>query len=72
MKSDPAILGDTEPAVIELQSRPFSPPTAEMANAPRIPAIASLGLTISNPPTQAQVQAVANKVDELLAAMRRC
>jgi hypothetical protein len=33
--------------------------------------VAALGLTVSNPPTQAQVQAVANKLDELIAALRR-
>jgi hypothetical protein len=33
--------------------------------------VAVLGLTVSNPPTQAEVQAVANKLDELLAALRR-
>lgn len=32
--------------------------------------VADLGLTISNPPTQAEVQAVSDKVDELLTAMR--
>ena len=29
-----------------------------------------LGLTISNPPTQVEVQAVSDKVDELLTKMR--
>jgi hypothetical protein len=29
-----------------------------------------LSLTVSNPPTQAQVQAIANKIDEMLAAMQ--
>ncbi len=71
MRSDPAILHDTEPAVIELQSRPLPPAQGEMAATNRIPAVASLNLTVSNPPTQAEVQAIANKVDELLAAMRR-
>lgn len=33
-------------------------------------AVADLGLTISNPPTQAEVQAVSDKVDALLAVMR--
>lgn len=40
----------------------------------RIEAIASLqplGLTISNPPTQAQVQAISDKVDAIIAAARR-
>ena len=29
-----------------------------------------LGLTVSNPPTQAQVQALAEKLDELINALR--
>jgi len=33
--------------------------------------VAELNLTVSNPPTQAEVQAVANKLDELIAALRR-
>jgi hypothetical protein len=32
--------------------------------------VASLALTISDPPTQAEVQAVANKIDEILLALR--
>ena len=39
------------------------------------PAVATsvnaLNLSVSNPPTQAQVQAVANKIDELLTALKR-
>ncbi len=31
----------------------------------------NLGLTLSNPPTQAQVQAVLDKVNELLGALKR-
>ena len=33
-------------------------------------AISDLALTISNPPTQAQVQAISNKVDSILVALR--
>lgn len=33
-------------------------------------AIADLGQTISNPPTQAEVQAITDKIDGLLAALR--
>lgn len=33
-------------------------------------AISDLALTISNPPTQEQVQAISNKVDSILAALR--
>jgi len=34
-------------------------------------AINRLGLTVSDPPTQTELQAVANKLDELIAALRR-
>ena len=34
-------------------------------------AIGQLGLTVSDPPTQSELQAVANKLDELIAALRR-
>jgi hypothetical protein len=34
-------------------------------------AVAALGLTIGDPPTQAEVQALANKLDELISALRR-
>ena len=33
--------------------------------------VAQLGLTVSDPPTQTELQAVANKLDELIAALRR-
>lgn len=33
-------------------------------------AIADLNLTVSNPPTQAEGQAMADKIDEILAALR--
>jgi hypothetical protein len=33
-------------------------------------AVADLDQTISNPPTQAEVQAISDKLDELLAALR--
>jgi len=33
-------------------------------------AVSDLGQTISNPPTQIEVQDLSDKVDELLAAMR--
>ncbi len=37
---------------------------------PRIEAVDNLNLTVSNPPTQFEVQQIANKVDELLEALR--
>jgi len=41
-----------------------------MATANKIGAVSDLAITVSNPPTQAEVQAIANKVDALLAAAR--
>ena len=34
-------------------------------------AVSQLGLTVSDPPTQSELQAVVNKLDELIAALRR-
>lgn len=34
-------------------------------------AVATLGLVVSDPPTQTEMQTLANKVDELLLALRR-
>ena len=43
-----------------------------IANAAGPPSsVAALNLSVSNPPTQAQVQAIANKVDELIARLKR-
>ena len=33
--------------------------------------VAALGLTVSDPPTQTEMQAIASKLDELIAALRR-
>jgi hypothetical protein len=33
--------------------------------------VAQLGLTVSDPPTQTEMQTIANKLDELIAALRR-
>jgi hypothetical protein len=33
--------------------------------------VSALGMVVSDPPTQAQMQAIANKLDELIAALRR-
>ena len=33
--------------------------------------VATLGLAVGNPPTQAEVQAIARKLDELILALRR-
>ena len=46
--------------------------TAAIAGtANNIPGVAALGITISDPPQQAEVQAVASKQDELIAALLR-
>ena len=36
----------------------------------RFGTVAPLGLTVSNPPTQAEVQALADKLDELINALQ--
>ena len=36
----------------------------------RLIAVTPLGLTVSNPPTQADVQAIADKLDALINALR--
>ena len=33
-------------------------------------AVSPLGLTVSNPPTQAEMQAIADKLDELIGALQ--
>jgi hypothetical protein len=33
--------------------------------------VSTLGLTVSNPPTQSEVQAVLNKLNELITALKR-
>jgi hypothetical protein len=33
--------------------------------------VATLGMSVSDPPTQGEVQAIADKVDELINALRR-
>jgi hypothetical protein len=35
----------------------------------QLQSVQPLGLTVSNPPTQAQVQAIANKLDELINSL---
>jgi hypothetical protein len=34
-------------------------------------AVALLNLTVSDPPTQSEMQSIANKMDELIGALRR-
>ena len=34
-------------------------------------AVATLGLVVSDPPSQAEMQSLANKMDELITALRR-
>jgi hypothetical protein len=40
-------------------------------SAANVNSVAVLSLTVSNPPTQAQMQAVVNKLNELITAMHR-
>lgn len=51
----------------ELASAVDAGANAEQAQAA---AVADLNQTISDPPTQAEVQAISDKIDELLAALR--
>jgi hypothetical protein len=41
----------------------------DLANKAPIPGVALLSQTISNPPTQAQVQTIQNKINELITAL---
>ena len=43
--------------------------TAELINKVNVPSVTTLSQTISNPPTQAQVQAMQNKLNELILAL---
>ncbi|MGI9485411.1 MAG: hypothetical protein ACR2RF_05925 [Geminicoccaceae bacterium] len=52
-------------AIIEAQAT-----TANSGNVGQTAAVADLNQTISNPPTQAEVQAISDKIDEFLAAQR--
>jgi len=52
------------------QGRVFAEGNTELTSNPKQVAIASLSLTVTNPPTQAEVQAIADKVDTILAALR--
>lgn len=42
----------------------------DFANNPRIEAVADLAITASDPPTQAELQAVIDKINELLGNLR--
>jgi hypothetical protein len=71
MRSDSGLFPDTEPALIEVQGRPLPPVQGQMANRNPVPSVPDLNLAVSNPPTQGEVQAIANKIDELLFFMRQ-
>lgn len=64
MRSD--VNADIDPALIPLEARQ----AGTMQPSVVLAAIASLGQVTSNPPTQAEVQAISDKIDELLAALR--
>ncbi len=58
----------------EIEDRPsFGEVDSTIANSSAgLPAgVALLGLTVSNPPTQAEVQAIADKLDEMLVLLKR-
>lgn len=59
---------ETDPVIIALQAN--QPQRTGGSPMGQSPAVADLTLAITNPPTQAEVQAVSDKVDELLAALR--
>ena len=44
---------------------------AEAGSAVNPAGVTPLALTVANPPTQAQVQAIADKLDELITALQR-
>lgn len=46
------------------------PAEGALREAKQTTAIADLNQTISSPPTQAEVQAISDKIDEILAALR--
>ena len=54
-------------------SETLSTAIAEAANGSAVnpSGVTPLGLTVSNPPTQAEVQALADKLDELIGALTR-
>ena len=56
-------------------ARTSAPPSAacqpQAGTSANTNAVSQLGLTVSDPPTQSELQAVANKLDELIAALRR-
>ena len=56
---------DELPMTLEFQNRVF-----ELSSGPAID-VSPLELTVSNPPTQAEVQAIADKIDQLLFQLKR-
>lgn len=48
----------------------LDPSEGALREAKQATAIADLNQTITDPPTQAEVQAISDKVDEILAALR--
>lgn len=61
---------DTDPDLTPLAARPLPVITGPMASKRIVDVIADLNQTISNPPTQAEVQAISDKVDEILAEFK--
>lgn len=53
-----------------LRDRTADATTTSLGTVKQAVAVADLNQTISNPPTQTEVQAISDKVDALLAALR--
>lgn len=61
---------DIDPKMIDLGARMGQVPNPAAAPGNAIAAIAHLTQAISNPPTQAEVQAIQAKINELIAALQ--
>lgn len=76
MPFDPNLPADSTPASAPEMREQLNSLRAEAAGlhaetARNPTAISTLGLTVSDPPTQAEVQAVASKLDELIGVLLR-
>ncbi len=68
---NPALPVDHSPVVAAELRNQFNGLNVLIGNRAPVPlAVDPLSLTVSNPPTQAEVQAIGNKLDELITALR--
>ena len=65
----PGLPGMTDPQLREAHRQLAEGVNSADARVAKAAGLAKLALTVSNPPTQAQVQAVADKVDALIEAL---